>query len=129
MLDPIRQFLEQPLLAYISTIDAAGYPHTVPVWFGVDGDDLILPTGATSIRLRHIRANPKGAVAIGGNASEGEGYLIKGELRIEDDDVALRHAVIRRYVPGDAAEAFIAQVDQMQYAQIRLIPTKVTKVQ
>ena len=34
MLDPIRPFLDRPLLAYLSTIDAAGYPHTVPVCSG-----------------------------------------------------------------------------------------------
>src|SRR3954451_9176550 len=98
MLDPIRPFLDRPLLAYLSTIDAAGYPHTVPVWFGVDGDDLIFPTGADRARLRHIAADPKAAVAIGGSPEEGAGYLIKGMLRIEGDDRALRHGVIRRYM-------------------------------
>ena len=132
MLDAIRDFLAQPLLAYLSTIDAAGYPHPVPVWFGVDGDDLIFPTAAARARLKHIRANPKGAVAIGGNPNEGqgegEGYLIKGGLRIADDDRALRHAVIRRYVSGEQAEGFIAMVDHEPYVLVRLTPTRVVRV-
>jgi hypothetical protein len=132
MLDPIREFLNQPLQAYLSTIDSAGYPHPVPVWFGVDGDDLIFPTGADRVRLKHIRANPKGAVAIGGNPSEGagdgEGYLIKGDLRIVDDDRALRHGVIRRYMSGEQAEGFIAMVDQIPYVLVRLTPAKVVRV-
>lgn len=128
MLGPIRPFLDQPLPAYLSTIDAAGYPHTAPVWFGVDGDDLIFSTGATRARLKHIRANPKGAVAIGGNPSEGEGYLIKGDLRIEDDDRALRHRVIRRYTSGERAEGFIAMVDREPYVLARLTPAKVARV-
>ena len=78
MLDSIREFLDQPLLVYLSTIDLSGFPHTVPVWFGVDGDELILPTMADRVRLKHIAANPNGAVAIGGNLSEAEGHLIKG---------------------------------------------------
>jgi general stress protein 26 len=128
MLDSIHQFLDQPLLAYLSTTDPAGYLHTVPVWFGTDGDELIFPTGADRARLKHIRANPKGAVAIGGSPSEGEGYLIKGELRIVEDDRALRHAVIRRYMSGEQADAFIAMVDQALYVLIRLTPVKVAKV-
>ena len=128
MVDPIRPFLDQPLLAYLSTIDAAGYPHTVPVWFGVDGGDLIFPTRADRARLKHIRANPKGAVAIGGNPSEGEGYLIKGDLRIADDDRALRHRIIRRYMSGQQADEFIAMVDQMPYVLVRLTPARVTPV-
>src|SRR5215212_3113551 len=115
MLDSIRAFLDRPLLAYLSTIDAAGYPHTVPVWFGVEGDDLIFPTGADRARLKHIAANPKGAVAIGGNPDEGEGYLIKGALRIAEDDRALRHRSIRRYMSGEQADDFIALVDQLPY--------------
>ena len=128
MLDPIRPFLDQPLLAYLSTIDASGYPHTVPVWFGVDGDDLVFPTRADRARLKHIGANPKGAVAIGGNPSEGEGYLIKGDLRIVDDDRALRHGVIHRYMSGEQAEGFIAMVEQFPYVLVRLTPARVTRV-
>ena len=132
MLDPTRAFLDQPLLAYLSTIDAAGYPHPVPVWFAVDGDDLIFPTAAARARLRHIRANPKGAVAMGGNLAEGEGegegYLITGDLRITDDDPALRHGLIRRYLSGAEAEQFIAMVDREPYVLVRLRPSKVTRV-
>ena len=128
MLDPIRPFLDQPLLAFLSTIDATGYPHTVPVWFGVDGDDLIFPTRADRARLKHVHANPKGAVAIGGNPSEGEGYLIKGDLRVADDDRELRHGIIRRYMSGQQADEFITVVDQMPYVLVRLTPARVTRV-
>ena len=128
MLDAIHPFLDRPLLAYLSTIDASGYPHTVPVWFGVDGDDLVFPTRADRARLKHIGANPKGAVAIGGNPGEGEGYLIKGDLRIADDDRALRHRIIRRYMSGQQADEFIAMVEQLPYILVRLTPTKLTRV-
>jgi len=37
--EPIRAFLETPRIAYLSTIDLKGYPHTVPVWFAVDGNE------------------------------------------------------------------------------------------
>jgi PPOX class probable F420-dependent enzyme len=128
MIEPIRTFLDQPLLAYLSTIDSAGFPHTVPVWFGVDGDDLIFPTGADRVRLKHIAANPNGAVAIGGSPIEGEGYLLKGALRMEADDRALRHALIRRYMPAEQADDFIAMVDQAPYVLVRLTPARVVKV-
>jgi PPOX class probable F420-dependent enzyme len=128
MIDAIRTFLDRPLLAYLSTIDTAGYPHTVPVWFGVDGDDLIFPTATGRARLKHIAADPKGAVAIGGSPAEGEGYLLKGTLRIADDDRALRHGVIRRYLPEEQVAGFIAMVEQRPYVLVRLTPTHVAKV-
>jgi general stress protein 26 len=128
MLESIRQFLDRPLLAYLSTVDAADYPHTVPVWFGVDGDDLIFPTIASRARLRHIAANPRGAVAIGGSPEEGEGYLIKGALSIAEDDRVLRHGLIRRYLSGEQAEGLIAMSEQSPYVLVRLTPTNVTRV-
>ena len=79
-------------------------------------------------RLKHIAANPKGAVAIGGSPDAAAGYLIKGALRIDEDDRALRHGVIRRYLSGEQVEGFIAMVDQSPYVLVRLIPTRVTRV-
>jgi len=57
-------------VAYLSTIDLQGYPHTVPVWFAVDGDDLIFGGVKSRTRVRHMKANSKGAVTIGGNIRE-----------------------------------------------------------
>jgi general stress protein 26 len=128
MIDAIRTFLEQPRLAYLSTIDVVGYPHTVPVWFALDGDDLIFSTNKQRARLKHIQANTKGAVAIGGAVGDGEGYLLQGELRIEEDNQALRHQIIYRYMSGEAAERFIAYSDQSEYRLVRLTPTKIVKV-
>ena len=68
MIDNIRTFLETPRVAYLSTIDLQGYPHTVPVWFAVDGDDLIFSATKSRARVKHILANPKGAVTIGRRA-------------------------------------------------------------
>jgi len=31
--DDIRTRLDQRFLARVTTIDAAGYPHTVPIWY------------------------------------------------------------------------------------------------
>ena len=41
--DTIRAFLQKQLIARMSTIGADGYPHTVPVWFMLDGDDIPEP--------------------------------------------------------------------------------------
>jgi general stress protein 26 len=129
MIDDIRTFLEQPQLAYLSTIDLLGYPHTVPVWFALDGDDLIFSTQKQRVRLKHIQANTKGAVVIGGEVSDGEGYLLQGKLRIEEDiNQALRYSIIYRYMSGEAAEQFIAYSNQFENRLVRLTPTKIVKV-
>ncbi len=40
--DDIRAFLQGRLLAHVTTINPDGYPHTVPIWYILDGDDIII---------------------------------------------------------------------------------------
>ena len=39
--EPVRNFLDQPLIGRISVIDEEGYPHTIPIWFIRDGDEVM----------------------------------------------------------------------------------------
>lgn len=129
MIEHIREFLETPRVAYLSTMDLQGYPHTVPVWFAVDGGDLIFSATKTRARVKHILANPKGAVTIGGNTGEREGYLIKGSFRIEEDPTHIwRDQIVRRYVSADAMEKILARLGQEERVIFRLTPTKVIRV-
>ncbi|MCB9451511.1 MAG: pyridoxamine 5'-phosphate oxidase family protein [Anaerolineaceae bacterium] len=127
--DSVREFLKKPLLARISTIDREGYPHTVPVWFDVDGDDIILISVRNTAKIDYIQANPKGAVTIGGDTGDGGGYLIKGTMTVEEDP-GLRwlKQVTHRYESGEQAEKDIAEWSKLDMAIIRLKPTKVLKV-
>jgi predicted pyridoxine 5'-phosphate oxidase superfamily flavin-nucleotide-binding protein len=130
VIDNIRTFLETPRVAYLSTIDLQGYPHTVPVWFAVDGDDLVFSATKGRARVKHILANPKGAVTIGGNLGEAEGYLIKGEFKTEEDPShGSRNQIIRRYISDEIAlERFLARVEGEERFIFRLIPKKVIRV-
>ena len=104
--DDIRAFLQQPLVARMSTIGDDGYPHTVPVWFMLDGDDLVVFSVPGLRKLRNIAANPKGALCIGGDPAEKPaqyipGYLFQGDFTIEDDPaLVISKRVSRRYIPN-----------------------------
>lgn len=127
--EAIREFLKKPLLARISTIDADGYPHTVPVWFDVDGDDLVLISTRDTAKIRYLQANPKGAMTIGGDTGDGGGYLIKGTLTIEEDPgLRWMKQLTYRYEAKEQAEKDIAEWSALDMIIIRLKPVKVLKV-
>ena len=130
MIEPVRTFLETPRVAYLSTIDRQGYPHTVPVWFAVDGDDLVFSATRDRARVRHIQANPKGSVVIGGNTGEAEGYLIQGNFSIEEDPSHVcMNNIIRRYIRDEAAlKQFQQRVEREERIIFRLTPTRVIRV-
>ncbi len=127
--DSIRAFLQKPHIARMSTLDPEGYPHTVPVWFMLDGDDLVIISERNTRKVEHIRANPKGAVSIGGNPGDGEGYLLKGEFSIEEDDgLTWMKRLTYHYESGDEAERDIAAWSELDMIVIRFKPRRVSKV-
>ncbi|MCL4303357.1 MAG: pyridoxamine 5'-phosphate oxidase family protein [Anaerolineae bacterium] len=125
----IREFLQKPLVARMSTLDPDGYPHTVPVWFMLDGDDLVVISVSSTRKVGHIKANPKGAIAIGGDPVDGGGYLIKGEFSIEaDPEDAWVRKLTHHYEPPEQAEKDIAAWADLDIIVLRLKPKVVLKV-
>jgi general stress protein 26 len=113
----------------MSTIDAEGYPHTVPVWFMLDGDEIVIISDRGTRKVRHIQANPKGAVAIGGDRGDGQGYLLKGEFSIEEDpDDAWVRRITHHYEDREEAEKDIAAWADLDIILLRLKPRAVIKV-
>ena len=127
--DSVREFLQKPLIARMSTIDPDGYPHTVPVWFALDGDDIVVISARDTAKVGHILANPQGAVTIGGDPGDGAGYLIKGEFAIEADpeDTWVRKMTHRYEAPAQA-EKDIADWAELDIIVLRLRPKMVLKV-
>jgi general stress protein 26 len=125
----IREFLQKPLVARMSTVDADGYPHTVPVWFRLDGDDLIVISVSSTRKVGHIKANSKGAIAIGGDPADTGGYLIKGNFSIEaDPEDAWVRKLTYHYETPEQAEKDIADWADLDIIVLRLKPKVVLKV-
>ncbi len=82
-----------------------------------------------TVKVKHIAANPKGAIIIGGEPSDGGGYLFKGDYRIaEDPGLTWMKTLTRRYESGEQAERDIADWSQRDMIILRLTPKRVIKV-
>jgi general stress protein 26 len=60
----VNEFLEQPLIARIGTVDINNQPHVVPVWFGWDGESLWISSYSNTRKVHDLMANPKISVSI-----------------------------------------------------------------
>lgn len=126
--DALRTFLETPRIARFATIDADGYPHVVPIWFGMEGDDIVVMSDRETAKVRNALARPQGSVCIGGEIHE-EGYLIRGPLDVyTDEGHRVAHALLARYETPERAAALAAEWANDDIVVIRLKPSKVTKV-
>ncbi|RPI98699.1 MAG: hypothetical protein EHM39_07705 [Chloroflexi bacterium] len=127
--EPIREFLQKPLVARMSVVDPEGYPHTVPVWFKLDGDDLVIISVRETRKVTYVETNPKGAVAVGGDSNDGGGFLIKGDFLIEPDpDDEWVTKLCFHYEPADKAAADAADWADLDIIVLRLKPKRVIKV-
>jgi general stress protein 26 len=127
--DSVRTFLQKSLLARMSVLDAKGYPHTVPVWFMLDGDDVVIISVRDTRKVKYIAANPKGSVQVGGDSGDGGGYLLKGDFTIEEDpDDVWMKKLIYRYEESPQAEKDVESWTDLDIIVIRLKVKAVAKV-
>ncbi len=126
----VRRFLSRPRTARLATIGADGYPHVVPIWFMRDGDEIVFGSDRDERKVRNARANPKGAVVIGGEPGTDEaGYMIQGDLSVEDDPGhKMMRRLLRRYEPQRRAEEAPADWGSGERVVIRLKPKSVIRV-
>jgi PPOX class probable F420-dependent enzyme len=124
-----KQFLQQKLIARLSTIGADGYPHTVPIWFMLDGDDVVFISDRTARKTQNALQNPKGAVAIGGDLDDAAGYLIRGDFVIDTDTGhVITHRMIDRYENKASGDRLKEAWKNDDIVVIRLKPKTVIKV-
>jgi predicted pyridoxine 5'-phosphate oxidase superfamily flavin-nucleotide-binding protein len=130
----VRSFLESPHVARLSVIDSNGYPHTVPLWYAVDGDDIVMISDRHTRKVDFVGKNPKASICIGGgegaDGSIAAGYLCKGECKAEEDvDEKWLRLITHRYRSPADAEKDIAQWGrELDIMVLRLTVAKVIKV-
>jgi len=50
--------------AKVATSGPSGQPHVMPVWFVLDGDELVFTTWGDSVKGRNLRRSPRAAVVV-----------------------------------------------------------------
>lgn len=127
--EAVRSFMDKPSIARISVIDDQGYPHLIPIWFARDGDELVFFSSRTARKIKHVQSNSKGAVTIGGDPYGSEGYTMKGDFFIQEDD---QHRWLReityRYEPRQLADAYLAEWMHDDLVVMRFKPKQVIRV-
>lgn len=128
--DPaVRSFLETGTrtgkLAYLS---ASGRPLVAPIWFILDGDDIVFNTGKDTAKGRSILRNPQVALVVDLEELPYAFVQVQGDATVSEDpeeliDIATRIAA--RYVEQDKAQEFGRRNGVPGELVVRVHPTKV----
>ncbi|QIQ01143.1 PPOX class F420-dependent oxidoreductase [Streptomyces liangshanensis] len=93
--------------AKLSTVRADGSPHIAPVWFLLDGDDLIFNTGKESVKGRNLRRDNRVALCVDDERPPFSFVVIEGRAELSEDPEQLLAWAVRlggRYMGEDLAQ-------------------------
>jgi PPOX class probable F420-dependent enzyme len=79
-----RDFLEQHRLAIVGVPRRAGPPHMTPVYYALDGDDIVISTTASRFKARAIGKNAEVSLCVLGEEQPFPYLLVYGKGAVEE---------------------------------------------
>lgn len=105
-----------------------GRPHVVPVWFVLDGEDIVFTTGARTVKGRALRRDPRACLCVDDENPPYAFVMVDGDATLSDDleeMLPYATAIGGRYIGADRAEEFGRRNAVPGEMLIRLTPTRV----
>jgi PPOX class probable F420-dependent enzyme len=81
----IQERLDGELVAWMTTVNAAGQPQTSPVWFLVEDEVIVVYSLRGTPRTRNILANPRVCLNLNSTPTGGEVVIIEGSAEVVED--------------------------------------------
>lgn len=110
----------------LATVRADGRPHVAPIWFVIDGEDLLFNTGADTVKGRSLGRDPRAALTVDDEEPPFAFVTVEGTVTLDADTGAmLPHAIAiaRRYMGDEVAEDFGRRNAVEGELLVRLHPT------
>ncbi|TGN75805.1 PPOX class F420-dependent oxidoreductase [Streptomyces bauhiniae] len=96
----------------LATVRADGSPHIAPIWFLLDGDELVFNTGEGTVKGRNLARDPRVALCVDDDRPPFSFVVLNGQARLSEDLDEIRRWATRiaaRYMGEDRAEEFGAR--------------------
>jgi nitroimidazol reductase NimA-like FMN-containing flavoprotein (pyridoxamine 5'-phosphate oxidase superfamily) len=102
----LNEFLAEPNLARVATIDDAGEPHVVPAWFWWDGESFWIGAQASDRKVANARRRGRAGIEVDADIRRRRGVYALGRARVFDGADGRREYIritteqVPRYQPG-----------------------------
>ena len=129
--DDVIEFLaEGTRTAKLGYVAADGRPLVAPVWFVVDGRELVFNTGKDTAKGRALRRDPRVVVCVDDERPPFSFVQVQGEVTLSEDPEELVATATRiggRYMGADRAQEFGRRNGVPGELVVRVRPTKIVK--
>jgi PPOX class probable F420-dependent enzyme len=124
--DDARAALEAGRLAHLTTVYPDGRPHTVIVWVGVEGDQLVIGKMTEDVKVRNIRADNRVSVSLeaAGTTHGLANYIVvEGTAEVvPGGGLTLLRRLAKTYIGPEAS--FLPDATEEGYV-IRITPSRI----
>jgi len=120
--------LERPRTAKLATVRADGRPHIAPIWFDLDGAQLVFTTWHTTVKATNLRRDPRVSLCVDDEAPPFAFVIVEGTATLSEDLAELRMWATRiaaRYMGQAQAAAFGARNGVPGELLVRVQPTRI----
>ncbi len=111
----------------LATVRRDGSPHVQPVWFVLDGDDLVFTTGATTVKGRNLRRDPRASLVVDDEAPPFAYVRVDGRAQLSEDPAEMLTWATRiadRYMGAGLAEGYGRRNAVPGELLVRLVPSR-----
>ena len=130
--DEWRAFLgEGTHTAKVATTRRDGRPHVVPVWFVLDGDDILFTTGSGSVKGQALRRDGRICLCVDDERPPYSFVMVEGDATLSEDLGAMLEvatAIGARYMGPDRAGEFGRRNAVRGELLVRVTPSRVLAV-
>jgi len=128
--DRIRTFLMHGTrTGKVAWVASNGAPHVAPIWFVLDGDDIVFNTGETTGKGRSFAREGRASMVVEDDTPPFSFVKLDGAVTLSDDLDEVRRFATQiggRYMGADRADEFGARNGVPGELLVRLHPSKVT---
>ncbi|MEU2223785.1 PPOX class F420-dependent oxidoreductase [Streptomyces sp. NPDC018347] len=96
----------------LSTVRADGSPHVAPIWFLLDGDELVFNTGKDTVKGRNLARDGRVALCVDDDRPPYHFVVLNGRAQVSEDLAEVRLWATRiaaRYMGEERAEEYGAR--------------------
>jgi len=95
----VRTLLEEPNFAHLATLMPGGAPQSAPVWIGVEGDRILIATGAGSLKAKNTKRDPRVSLSVVAMDNPYREAQIRGRVveRRPDERFEVMDKISRKY--------------------------------
>lgn len=127
--DEVQVFLEMGTrTGKLAIVRKDGRPHVTPIWFAVDGDDVVFMTHHTSSKAHAIRRDRRVAMVVDQETPPYAFVLMEGEVAVSEDPDELLHwatVIGGRYMGAERAADYGRRNGVPGELLVRLRPSKI----